>query len=261
MSDFRYVDVEKRDRISIVSLDRAEALNAISGAMAEELTSAFRAAATDVDVWVVLLRANGSKSFCVGADLKERRDFSIDDFRANRKQVRGMFESLRAVPQPVIVAPFGFALGGGMELVLSADIVVAAQGTVFGLPEARVGMLPAGGATQLLPRKVGLGRAKDLIFRGSRFGTDEAVAMGLVNHVAPVDQLDRRALELADEVCGSSPVAVRAAKRAIDSTFGLAIEEGVLVEHDEWRLVIESEDRSEGIGAFNEGRPPVWKNR
>ncbi|MGH2698406.1 MAG: enoyl-CoA hydratase/isomerase family protein [Actinomycetota bacterium] len=256
-----FVELNREGRVAIVSLDRPQSHNALSGAMADDLAGACREVSADEDTWVVVLRANGDKAFCVGADLKERAAFTFEDWHGNRKQIRGMFEALRAVPQPVVVAPFGFALGGGMELVLSSDIVVAAAGTRFGLPEVRVGLLPAGGGTQLLPRKVGLGRAKELIFRGRRFTAEEGVDMGLVSQVVDREELESAALEVAHDICRSSPVAVRAAKRAMDATPGVALSEGIELEHDAWKVVIASDDRAEGIAAFNEKRDPEWKNR
>ena len=256
----QFVSLHRDGRVGIVSLDRPDANNALSGAMADELAATFRELRSD-DIWVVMLRANGDKAFCVGADLKERAAFSLADFRANRLQVRGMFEALRRVPQPVIAAPFGFALGGGLELVLSCDIVVAANDAVFGLPEVRVGLIPAGGGTQLLTRKVGLARAKELIFSGRRFTAEEAFDMGLVAEVVARDDLEAATLQLAHDICRSSPVAVRAAKRAIDAALGTDLDQGIELENDSWEVVIESEDRAEGIAAFNEKRAPVWKNR
>ena len=256
-----FIDARREGRVAIVSLDRPAAHNALSGAMAHELAVAFGEISGEDDTWVVLLRANGDKAFCVGADLKERASFTLEDFHTNRGQIRGLFGALRAMPQPVVVAPFGFALGGGMELVLSADVVVAAAGTVLGLPEVRVGLLPAGGGTQLLPRMVGLARAKDLILRGRRFTAEEGLAMGLVAQVAPADELDATALDVARDICKSSPVAVRQAKRAMDATFGVALEAGIELENDAWEVVVASEDRAEGIAAFNDKREPEWKNR
>lgn len=256
-----FVTVTTEDHIALVKLNRPEAMNAISGAMAEELTGVFDSVAKDADVWAVVLSAAGDKAFCVGADLKERAGFSLDDFHANRKQVRGMFESLRRVPQPVIAAVFGFALGGGFELALSCDLIVADRDTKLGLPEARVGLLPAGGGTQLLTRKVGTTRTKDLIFRGKRIDATHAQELGLVAEVSGFGGAEEAALELARDICRSSPVAVRAAKRSIDSALGVPIEDGIEIENDAWKEVISSEDRSEGIAAFNEKRSANWNNR
>ncbi|MGH2750150.1 MAG: enoyl-CoA hydratase/isomerase family protein [Actinomycetota bacterium] len=256
-----FVTIGRDGRVGIVSLNRPQAHNALSGAMADELAEACRALARDAEVWAVVLRANGDKAFCVGADLKERASFTLEDFHANRIQIRGMFDALRSVPQPVVVAPFGFALGGGMELVLSCDIVVAAEKTMLGLPETRVGLLPAGGGTQLLARKVGSARAKELIFRGRRFTAEEGLGMGLVAQVVGRDRLEEAALEMAQDICRSSPVAVREAKRAIDATYGVALEDGIELENDAWKIVIASRDRAEGIAAFNDKRDPQWANR
>ena len=248
-------------RVATVTLNRPEALNAVSGAMADELASAFRSVSDAGDVWVVVLAAAGEKAFCVGADLKERAGFSLADFHKNRVQVRGMFEALRAVPQPVIASVFGFALGGGFELALSCDLVVAAEGTKLGLPEARVGLLPAGGGTQLLTRKAGPARAKELIYTGRRFDASEGHALGLVHSVVSRDELTQATNDLAAEICRSSPVAVRAAKASIDAALGVPVEDGIEIEHRAWETVIASSDRSEGIAAFNEKRDPQWQNK
>ena len=261
MSETALVSLSKQGHIATVRLERPEALNAISGALADELAATLRALSSDNDVWSVILTAAGEKAFCVGADLKERSSFTIEQFHSNRHQVRGMFEALRAVPQPIIAAVFGFALGGGFELALSCDLIVAAEGAQLGLPEARVGLLPAAGGTQLLPRRIGVTRAKELIFLGKRFSAEEGRDLGLVTRVVPQAELQSAAVELAAELSRSSPTAVREAKRAIDAGFGLPLEEGVEIEHDAWTVVIETQDRREGIAAFNEKRDPKWLNR
>ncbi|MDQ3956994.1 MAG: enoyl-CoA hydratase-related protein [Actinomycetota bacterium] len=255
------VRYEVDGRVATITLDRPAALNAVSGAMADELNAAFCKAAADDGVWAVVLGAAGEKAFCVGADLKERAGFTLDDFHRNREQVRGMFEALRSVPQPVVASAFGFALGGGFELVLSCDLVVAAEGTTFGLPEARVGLLPAGGGTQLLTRKAGPSRAKELIFTGRRIDAAEAAGSGLVHRVVPRGSLAEATADLAAEICKSSPVAVRAAKAAIDAALGVPVEDGIEIEHHRWETVIASADRAEGIAAFNDKREPQWRNR
>lgn len=256
-----FISFETDGNVGVITLDRPEALNAISGAMANELTATLREVSANNDIWVVVLRAAGEKAFCVGADLKERNGFSLDDFYANRVQIKGMFETLRSVPQPTIAAVFGFALGGGCELALSCDLIVAARGTKLGLPETRVGLIPAGGGTQLLTRKLGVSRAKQLIFRGEQIDADYAQQLGLVADICSRDELDTYVLQVAHDLLKSSPVALREAKRAIDEAIGVPLHEGIEVEHDAWTVVIQSEDRSEGIAAFNDKRAPAWKNR
>ena len=261
MSETSLVSLELEDHIAVVTLQRPEALNAISGALADELAGVLREVAANDDVWVVVLAAAGEKAFCVGADLKERAGFSLEEFYANRKQIRGMFEALRKMPQPVIASIFGFALGGGFELALSCDLVIAAEGTKVGLPETRVGLLPAGGGTQLLTRKVGTSRAKELIFRGRRIDAAEAQQIGIVTDITRREDLEKWTMEVARDICKSSPIAVREAKQAIDAALGAPLDEGLELEHDAWIRVIETEDRSEGIVAFNEKRSPEWKNK
>jgi enoyl-CoA hydratase/carnithine racemase len=261
MSRQSAVDLDTDGRIGLVSLNRPEAMNAISGVVADDLWAAFNALGSRSDIWVVILRAEGDKAFCVGADLKERALFSDEDFHVNRRKMRRMFAALRSLPQPTIAAIFGFALGGGFELALSCDLIVAADDSVFGLPEVGVGLLPAGGATQLLPRKVGLARAKELIFTKRRFGAEEAVQIGLASRAVGRGALDTEAIEAARVICSSSPVAVREAKRSLDSAMGTSLEEGIEIENSSWERVIVTEDRREGIAAFNEKRDPRWENR
>lgn len=255
------VSVETDGRIATVRLERPEALNAISGALADELAARLGEVAADDSVWAVILTAAGERAFCVGADLKERAAFGLEDFYANRRQIRAMFEAVRKVPQPTIAAVFGFALGGGFELALSCDLVVAAAGTELGLPEARVGLLPAGGGTQLLTRRVGPARAKELIFTGARIDAERALELGIVTAVVPAGELQAAARAIAEDICRSSPVAVRAAKRAIDAALGVDIDTGIEIEQESWERVIVTEDRAEGIAAFVERRDPVWRNR
>lgn len=261
LSDGSFVSLRSEGRIRIVTLERPDTRNAISTAVAEELADACRAVAADEEAWVMILGAAGNKAFCVGADLKERANFSLDDYHANRAPMRAMFHAIRTMPQPTIASIFGFALGGGFELALSCDLIVAAEGTEIGLPEARVGLLPAGGGTQLLTRKVGPNRAKELIFTGKRLDVAAALDLGLIQEVVPFDSLRDSTLGLADRIVEASPVAVREAKASIDAALGVPLEEGIERENESWARVVASDDRAEGIAAFNAKRRPEWKNR
>ena len=245
----------------MITLNRPDALNAISGQVADEMAGAFLQTAADPDVWVVLVKAAGDRAFCVGADLKERGTLDDRGWLLNRALMRGMFDSIRAAPQPTIAAVFGYALGGGCEIALSCDLIVAAEDAVLGLPEVTVGIVPGGGGTQLLSRRIGAERTKELIFTARRIDAQTALDMGLVSAVVPRDSLDTESLELAERVCRSSPVAVREAKRAIDRGFELSLEQGLEIEDLAWRRAVASEDRTEGIAAFNEKRAPQWKGR
>lgn len=255
------VHLEAEGPIGIVTLNRPDALNAISSGLADDLAGALKEVSSRPDIWVMILRGAGDRAFCVGADLKERAAFELQDFHSNRKRMRTMFGLLRSVPQPTIASVFGVALGGGFELALSCDLIVAAEETTFGLPEVRVGLLPAGGAMHLLPRAVGTSRAKEMILTGRRFDSEEAERIGLVARVVAREDLDQTTMQIARHICESSPTAVREAKRAVDSAFGTSVEEAGEIEQSAWERVVVTDDRREGIAAFNEKRDPRWQNR
>ncbi|CAN5210292.1 enoyl-CoA hydratase-related protein [soil metagenome] len=247
--------------VATITLSRPEALNAISGEMADLLAGTLLQAAARADVWVVVLAAAGDNAFCVGADLKERNRLDDSGWLRNRILMRGMFDSLRAVPQPTIASVFGHALGGGFELALSCDLIVASEDAKFGLPEVRVGILPGGGGTQLLARKLGVARAKELVLTARRITAAEAHGMGLVARVVARADLAAATGDLAAEICRGAPVSVRESKRAIDRGFDLPLDDGIEIEDLAWRRTVASEDRREGIAAFNEKRDPDWKGR
>jgi enoyl-CoA hydratase/carnithine racemase len=255
--------VERRidGHVGVVTLNRPEAMNAISGEVADELGGAFLQTAADPSVWAIVLAAAGEKAFCVGADLKERGALDDRGWLRNRVLMRSMFDSIRAVPQPTVASVFGYALGGGFELALSCDLIVCSEDSLFGLPEVRVGIVPGGGGTQLLARRMGVGRAKELIFTGKRIQAETAHDLGLVTAVVQRASLESETMQLAEDICRSSPVAVREAKRAIDRGFEIPLEHGVEIEDQAWRRAVASEDRIEGIAAFNEKRDPQWKGR
>jgi enoyl-CoA hydratase/carnithine racemase len=256
-----FVRLNLDGHIATVTLDRPEALNAISGEVANELAGAFLQAAALPQSWVMVLAAAGDGAFCVGADLKERNRLDDAGWLRNRILMRAMFDSLRAVPQPTMASVFGHALGGGFELALSCDLIVASEEATFGLPEVRVGIVPGGGGTQLLARRIGPARAKELIFTGRRISSAEALDIGLVARVVERAALESSTMELAAEICASSPVGVREAKRAIDRGTEVPLEQGIELEDLAWRRAVASQDRREGIAAFNEKRDPRWTGR
>ncbi len=242
-------------------LNRPEVLNAIDNQLAEDLTRACGELAADPTVWAVILRGNGERAFCAGADLKARRDMAPEQWHHQRQLFRRMFKVLRDVPQPTIAAVHGFALGGGTELAMLADFIVASDDAVLGLTELRLGIIPGGGGTQSLPRLIGRNRAKEWIYSARRVSAADAEKAGLVNHVVPRADLVATAERLADEIMQNGPFALRQAKWAIDHGADLPFEEGVEREHEAYLRAIASEDRQEGILAFNEKRPPRFKGR
>jgi enoyl-CoA hydratase/carnithine racemase len=246
------------DGIAGITLNRPEAMNSISSAMAAELIQACAELAAAPEVRVVVFGAAGERAFCAGADLKERAGMTDADIMRQRPAIRAVFGAVLALPQPVIAAVHGFALGGGCELALSCDLVVADETAVFGLPEVTVGLVPGGGGTQLALRRLGPGRAADLVLTGRKVGIDEAERIGLVDRRVPAGQDGPAALELAGQIAANSPVAVGAAKRAIRHGWGVSLEAGLDIEDAAWRTAALSADRREGIAAFVEKRKPAW---
>jgi enoyl-CoA hydratase/carnithine racemase len=257
----KFVELAIADHVATITLARPEELNAISSAVADELAGAFLEAGADHDTWVVVLTAAGDRSFCAGADLKERNRLNEAGWLRIRVLMRALFDSIRELPQPSIASVFGHALGGGFELALCCDLIVAADDAVFGLPEVRVGLVPGGGGTQLLARKVGPSLAKQLIFTGQRLTAQEADRLGLVARLVPRSELKASTMSLAREICESSPVAVREAKRAIDLGIDVPLDRALELEDLAWRRSVATQDRREGIAAFNEKRDPKWKGR
>ena len=249
------------DGIAEITLNRPEAMNSISSAMAAELTRACAELVAAPEVRVVVFGAAGERAFCAGADLKERAGMTDADIMRQRPVIRAVFGALLALPQPAIAAVHGFALGGGCELALSCDLVVADETATFGLPEVTVGLVPGGGGTQLALRRLGPGRAADLVLTGRKVGVEEAMRIGLVDRRVPAGQDGQGALELAGQIAANSPVAVRAAKRAIRHGWGVSLEAGLDIEDAAWRTAALSADRREGVAAFVEKRKPAWPGR
>jgi enoyl-CoA hydratase/carnithine racemase len=240
-----------------IVLDRPEAMNALNTAMAARLAQVCAALSADRGVRAVVLSGAG-RAFCVGADLKERNAMSDADLLAQRPVFRAAFGGVLGLPQPVIAAVHGFALGGGCELALSCDVIVADETAEFGLPEVTVGLVPGGGGTQLALRRLGPGRAADLVLTGRRVGVAEAERLGLADRVVPAGTAGQTALELAERMAGNSPAGVLNAKRALRLGAGLPLAAGLEVEDAAWRATAFSADRKEGIAAFTQKRKPQW---
>jgi len=258
VASYGEITVRADGHVREIVLDRPEAHNALSTALAQALAQACHAVAADPAARVVVLSSAAEKAFCVGADLKERASFTDEDLLRQRPVFRAAFGGVLDLPQPTIAAVHGFALGGGTELALSCDLIVADDTAVLGLPEVTVGLVPGGGGTQLRARRVGYSRAADLIFTGRRITAQEAAQLGLVDRLAPAGSARETALQLAAVVAGNSPVGLRAAKRALRLGGGTHLLAGLDIEDAAWRTVALSADRREGIAAFNEKRPPSW---
>ena len=204
-----YVLVRRHDPDGVVAeivLDRPDARNALSTAMARELGDATGALAADAALRAVVLSSSNEPAFCVGADLKERNAFSDAELMAQRLHYRAAFGGVLNLPVPTVAAIAGYALGGGFELALSCDLIVADETAVVGLPEVTVGVIPGGGGTQLVARRIGASRAADLIFTGRRLDIDEADRLGLIDRRVPAGTARAAALELATQIAANSPV-------------------------------------------------------
>ncbi|MGW7239071.1 enoyl-CoA hydratase/isomerase family protein [Streptomyces sp. NPDC054804] len=261
MSEERYgefVLVRRHGHVVELVLDRPKAMNAVSADMARSIVAACAALGADRDARVVVLTSSHERAFCVGADLKERNSMTDAELVRARPLSRGAYTGVLELPMPTVAAVHGYALGGGFELALSCDVIVADGTAVVGLPEVSVGVIPGGGGTQLLPRRVGAARAAELIFSARRVEAPEAHELGLVDQLVETGQDRDAALALAARMAANSPVGLRAAKRALRLGHGLDLRTGLEVEDAAWRSVAFSGDRAEGVAAFNEKRKPEW---
>ncbi|MFQ5897761.1 MAG: enoyl-CoA hydratase-related protein [Candidatus Methylomirabilia bacterium] len=244
-----------------VELNRPEALNAMNTAMGEDLLACFEALFWDATARAVVLTGAGEKAFSVGGDLKEREGMTDEAWRAQHVVFEQAAFRLLRCPVPVIAAVEGFALGGGCELAVLSDFVVASETAVFAVPEVTRGIFPGIGGTQLLPRIVGAPVAKEMIFTGRRVPAEEAKAVGLVNHLVPRGQARVKALEIAGTIAQNGPVAVRQAKKAIAWGGETDLETGMVLAIEAYNNTVTTEDRLEGVRAFNERRPPRFRGK
>jgi enoyl-CoA hydratase/carnithine racemase len=244
--------------VAEVIMNRPEAMNALSTDQVRRLGEAAGQLAADDQVSVVIISSALDKAFCVGADLKERRGFDNDDLRSQRPVFQEAFGALRTLPVPVIAAVEGFAMGGGCELALCCDLIIASATAVFGLPEVGLGLIPGEGGTQLLPRRIGLNRAADLLLTGRRVGAEEALRIGLADRLVAEGAARSEAVELAEDIATKSPISLRAAKRALHQGLDVDLVSGLEIESRAWEEAAFSTDRVEGIEAFNAHRVPRW---
>ncbi|KAB1139645.1 enoyl-CoA hydratase [Streptomyces luteolifulvus] len=248
----------QKGSVAELVLDRPQAMNAISTDMARALGDACAALAAARSISVVVLTSTSERAFCVGADLRERNSLTDTDLARQRPYMRALYGGVLELPMPTVAAVHGFALGGGYELALACDVIVADTTAVVGLPEVSVGLVPGGGGTQLLPRRVGAARAAHLIFTARRVPAQEALALGLIDAVADEGGDRTDALTLAARMATHSPVGLRAAKLALRQGRGVDLRTGLDIEDAAWHAAAFSGDRAEGVAAFNERRTPDW---
>jgi E-phenylitaconyl-CoA hydratase len=251
---------ERLEHVAVLTIDRPRSMNAVSPALVKALRDAWATVLADDDVWVVVLTAVGDRAFCAGADLKTPAP--VESFAGSVLGAKPLASSFLVPPgylKPVICAVNGFALGGGMELMMSTDIQIAATTASFGLPEAKIGSIPGAGGTQRVTKFLPRGVARRMALTGERMDADTALRLGLVSELVEPAKLRDRAIEIAQQICENAPLAVRAIKKALDASDTLSIEEGFRYEQLLWGTLRDSEDRVEGRRAFAEKRRPVYR--
>ena len=253
--------VEENAGVVILTLNRPEVMNSLNFPLLHALRDRIESFRFRRDLRVIIITGSGEKAFCSGADLKERATLGPDQVREYIYTIRNLFSSIEELNKAVIAAVNGIALGGGTELALASDIRIASSNASMGLTETRLAIIPGAGGTQRLPRLVGKGKAKELIFTGQRIDAREALKIGLVNKICQPQDLLAECQKMAAMICETGPVAIEQAKYAINYGLETDIHTGLAIESNAYWVCIPTEDRLEGLAAFKEKRKPVYKGR
>jgi len=249
---------ETRGRVGLITLNRPKVLNALNHETLTEMANALRAFDADPAVGAIVLTGS-ERAFAAGADIKEMAESSMVEML--QRGFTDLFNSFLSIRKPVVAAVSGYALGGGCEIALSCDMIVASETAKFGQPEIAIGVMPGGGGTQRLTHAVGKAVAMEMILNSRMLSAAEALQFGLVNRVVPVDRFLDDALVLAAEVAARAPLAVHFAKESVNSAFESSLSEGIAREQRAFYLLFATEDRTEGMRAFAEKRAPEWKGK
>jgi len=262
-ADFETIVVSRRDdHILLVTLNRPEVSNALNTRMGLDLVELFEALSVDLeDFRVAIITGSGDKAFCAGGDLKERNGMTDESWRSQHLIFERMVRAMLGCPIPLLAAVNGAAYGGGCEIASASDFVYAATQARFALTEVTLGIMPGAGGTQNLARAVGERRAKELILSGLPFTAAEAEAWGLVNRVVASADLLETTIEMARRIAGNGPLAVRQAKQAISRGAQMSLWDGLAFEIEAYNRLVSTEDRREGVLAFNERRKPIFRGR
>ena len=256
----KYVKLEKNGSIAVVTIDRQEALNSLNLDVLKELEEIVTQLENAADIKAMILTGAG-RAFVAGADIAYMSKLSINEGREWGRFASKLFRRIEQLEIPTIAAVNGFALGGGCELAMTCDVIVASEKAKFGQPEVGLGVIPGFSGTQRLPRRVGLGMAKELIYSGGMITADIAKEIGLVNHVYAPEELMDKANELAASFAKNGPVAVKYAKAAINRGMQTDIDSGIAIENELWALCFGTEDQKEGMAAFLEKRPANFQGK
>jgi len=247
------------EKVGIITLNRPKQLNALNSELMVEMGTALKIFDADPHIGCIILTGN-EKAFAAGADIGAMATYSYADVYKNDYITRD-WETLRSIRKPIIAAVSGFALGGGCEVAMMCDIIIAADNARFGQPEIKLGIIPGAGGTQRLPRAIGKAKAMDLALTGRMMDAQEAERAGLVSRVVPLDKLMDEALSAALSICDYSQMAVMSAKESINRAFESSLSDGVMFERRMFHALFATEDQKEGMDAFVNKRKPVFKNQ
>lgn len=250
--------LSREENIATVTFNRPEAANALNTQLAKDITSVLEYAAQEKDIWVVILTGAGERAFCAGADLKERKGMSLEDYARQREIILRSFSVVEKFPKPLLAAVNGAAVGGGMIYALHADMVYAADNAKMSIPEVKLGLV--GGCVNI-PRIIGKNRAKEVLFTGRTLSAAEAYELGLVNRVFPAGELREGVRGIAREIAQNAPLAVRQAKKIVNMGMEVDIDTAFALEAECYNNLLSTEDRMEGLMAFNEKRKPMYQGR
>lgn len=257
----KFVTVEVQDGVALIMLTRAEAANSLSIQMLHEINETLEAIHYDRSIRAVIVTGDGDKAFCAGADLKERKGMNEEETRKTIALIGKTVNHFEALAQPVIAAINGVAFGGGLELALACDIRMASSTAKLGLTETALGIIPGAGGTQRLPRLIGIGKAKELIYTARRLSAEEAYHYGIIEHIVEPQDLLKQSKELALEIGKNAPLSLVQAKTAINQGMQTDISTGLQIESLAYSRLLNTEDRLEGLKAFQEKRSPVYHGK
>jgi enoyl-CoA hydratase len=256
MAEYENILVERLERVGLVRLNRPQALNALNSRLVAELMAVIEDMDADNGIGAIVITGS-ERAFAAGADIKEMAGASAVDMLLHDNI--SLFDRIRSIKKPVIAAVSGWCLGGGNELAMSCDMIIASETARFGQPEITIGVIPGAGGTQRLARSVGKAVAMEMVLNNRTLNAKEALRYGLVNRVVPVERCLEEALTLAAEIAGRAPIAVRLGKEAVNHAFDSFLTDGLADERRAFYFLFATKDQKEGMAAFIEKRQPVWQ--
>jgi enoyl-CoA hydratase len=255
MNAFEHILIETREKVGLITLNRPKAYNALNYQLLTELTQALTEFDGNHDIGAMVITGN-QKAFAAGADISNMVDCSAEEIR--KSPFIPAFEGILEIKKPVVAAVSGYCLGGGLELAMSCDLIIASSTASFGQPEINLGIIPGAGGTQRLTRAVGKNLAMEMILNNRTLSAEEALGHGLINAIHPIENYLDSSLELAQEIAQRAPLAIQAAKQAIDSSFQGTLSEGLNIERELFYKLFDTNDQKEGMQAFLEKRMASW---